>query len=30
MQKTYNVIEECVERFKYHPDEPVAPVDCIS
>ena len=29
-QKTYNVIEECVERFKYHPDEPVAPVDCIS
>jgi len=29
-QKTYNIIEECVKRFKYHPDEPVTPVDCIS
>ena len=29
-QKTYNVIEACVKRFKYQPDEPVAPVDCIS
>lgn len=28
-EKTYNVIEECVERFKYHPDEPVTPVDYI-
>jgi len=29
-QKTYDIIKECVERFKYHPDEPVAPVNYIS
>ena len=29
-QKTYDIIKECVERFKYHPDEPVAPIDYVS
>ena len=29
-QKTYDIIKECVERFKSHPDEPVAPVNYIS
>tara|TARA_R110002020_G_scaffold274047_1_gene489212 strand:+ start:268 stop:861 length:594 start_codon:yes stop_codon:yes gene_type:complete len=29
-QKTYDIIKECVERFKYHPDEPVAPVNYVS
>jgi|TARA_R100001163_G_C5012392_1_gene157855 inorganic pyrophosphatase len=29
-EKTFNVIKECVERFKYHPDEPVTPTNCIS
>jgi len=26
-QKTYDIIKECCERFKYHPDEPVAPIN---
>ena len=26
-QKTYDIIKECCERFKYHPDEPVAPMN---
>tara|TARA_R100000234_G_scaffold112321_2_gene85878 strand:+ start:171 stop:764 length:594 start_codon:yes stop_codon:yes gene_type:complete len=29
-QTTYDIIKECVERFKYHPDEPVTPVNYIS
>lgn len=28
--KTYDIIKECVERFKYHPDEPVTPVNYVS